>query len=123
MGLTLSCDHFVLSIKNNSSQDYFIDWNNSYYLQNGQYNGGFYFAGIVIKDRNNPKSDDIILPESTITKEIYPNILTEFYTNQLTQVVDWKKKGFPLGENGVYLTIKDGKGAKTTIKLNLKLSK
>ena len=119
LGNTIRCDHFTLSVKNKSSQDYFIDWNNTYYLKNGQSSGGFYFPGIVIKDRNNPKSDDVILAESTITKEIYPTILTDINSH----TGRWEVSGFPLAENGVYLTIKDSKGVKSVIKLNLLLSK
>lgn len=121
LGNTLRCDHFTLKVKNNSSQDYFIDWNNTYYLKNGQSSGGFYFSGIVIKDRNNPKPDDVILAESIITKEIYPTALTD--VDPYSRNFNWKVNGFPLGENGVYLTIKDNKGTKSVIKLNLLLSK
>ena len=56
------CKLFEVTLKNTTNTTLEIDWNRSYYLKNNQPDGGLYFDGIIIAQRNNPKSPDIILP-------------------------------------------------------------
>ena len=56
----------VLTIQNKTENEIEVVWDKTHYLDNGQTNGGFMFAGIIYADRNNPKPNDIIFPKSTI---------------------------------------------------------
>lgn len=114
---SLSCNHFVLTINNKTKENYFIDWNNTYFLNNKQVRGGFYFEGIIIKDRNQSKPNELILPDSASIKRIYPNVLTDYNSYTLK----WDQKGFSLGNNGIYLVLKDNKNEKEEIRMSIPL--
>jgi hypothetical protein len=90
---------FYLFIENKTNKDIEIIWDKTAYIKYDNTNGGFMFEGIVYKDRNNPKPPDIIFPNSTFSKSIWPNNLVGFYRG-------WYHGGMPMGNNGIYLTMK-----------------
>lgn len=111
---------FILSVQNKSKKDIVINWDKTLYIVNNQTSGGFMFDGILYKDRNNPKSPDIVFSGSRLEKTIYPNNLVEFVSTKYYS--DWVNNHMPEGENGVYLTLSiDGKDVNE--KLIVKLSK
>lgn len=96
------CNSFVLEIKNKSDKNIELNWNKTLYIHNGQTSGGFMFEGVLYAERNNPKSPDILFSKSTFLKEIYPNNLVEYVSGRHGS---WNNKVFPLGENGIFLTL------------------
>jgi len=116
LGRPLRCKNFTLTIKNKSNKDFFIDWNKSYYLHNNQAQGGFYFNGVVIKDRAQRKANALLLAKSNYMEMIYPNNLTYWDAG-------WWTDSFPLGNNGIYLTLLDVNNKPVKIKLSIPLRK
>ncbi len=96
------CKAFNLTVRNNTNENLELDWNKTLFITNGQTSGGFMFEGILYRDRNSPKSPDIIFPGGELSKNIYPNNLVEFYS-------EWSNEYIPSGNNGVYLTVIVGK--------------
>lgn len=92
----------VLQIENNTNKDIKINWNKTYFIDNGSSNGTFMFAGIVYKDRNNAKPDDIVFAQSRFSKRIYPNNYVVFNSGRYAS---WGHNGFGTGEFGVYLNL------------------
>lgn len=95
---------FILKINNKTNNDIELDWNKTYFIDNGKTNGGFMFEGIVFKDRNNPKVSDIIFANGQFSKVIYPNNYVVFSTTG--SYSNWEHNGFGVGEFGIYLTYK-----------------
>jgi len=113
------CESFRLTVRNKSNKNLELDWNKTLYILNGQTSGGFMFEGVVYKDRNNPKSPDMIFPAAELSKTIWPNNLVEYSSGRYG---GWSNNSMPSGENGVYLTVvADGKVISE--KLTMKLSK
>ena len=85
---------FELIINNKSKKDIRIVWNDSYFINNMNPDGGFMFDGIKYTDRNAPKQDGLIFPNGTFNKNIYPNSLVMFirydrYAEQLGLPSGW----------------------------------
>lgn len=97
---------FALQVDNRTEKEITIDWNRTMFLLNGQTSGGFMYEGVVYADRNNPKQPDIVLPNSTFTKMIWPNNLVDFSGGKYGS--GWYHKEMPEGKNGVYLTVQIG---------------
>lgn len=97
------CTKFELSMSNSTSETVEIDWNKSYYLNNGKPDGGLYFDGIVVAQRNNPRSPDIILPRTSFQKTLVPNNSLEL---ALFPLAHWSTKNMAGQLHGVYLTLK-----------------
>ncbi len=95
---------FLLKIKNNTDREMEIDWNKTSFMYSGATNGTFMFEGVVYKDRNAYKSNDIIFANSTFSKKIYPNNFVEFMGRY-----GWTHRNTGMGEQGAYLYIIDGK--------------
>ncbi len=95
------CRAFRLSVTNKSQNNIEVNWNKTLYIANNQTSGGFMFEGVVYRDRNNPKSPDVVFPNSTLTKTIWPNNLVNFQTGQYG---GWKHERMPAGDVGVYLS-------------------
>jgi len=113
------CEKFRLSVKNKTDKNIELNWNKTLYIVNGQTSGGFMFEGIVYRDRNSPKSPDIIFANGELTKGIWPNNLVGFSSGKYG---GWRHGSMPRGENGVYLTVNiDGK--EISEKLTLSLSR
>jgi len=95
---------FVFSIINKTDRNIEINWNKTLYIRGGQTSGGFMFAGVVYKDRNNPKPPDIVFGNNKCDKGLLPNILVDYHSRK------WRHYSMPQGENGVYLSLLiDGK--------------
>ena len=76
------------------------------------------FEGVVYKDRNNPKSSDMIFAKGNILKTIYPNNLVSFSGGQYG--AGWIHGSMSSGENGVYLsTLVDGKEINEKLTVNI----
>jgi len=73
------CRSFSLTIENKTDKDIELDWNKTLYISNGTTSGGFMFEGVVYKDRNNPKTPDIIFAKSKFSKTIWPNNLVNCF--------------------------------------------
>ena len=95
-----SCKSFSLTIRNKTDKDIEVDWNKTLYISNGQTTGGFMFEGVVYKDRNNPKSPDMIFANGTFSKTIWPNNLVSFSGSS------WYHEEMSIGDDGVYLVVK-----------------
>lgn len=110
------CKAFVLTVSNKTASNLEIDWNKTAYIEEGQTNGGLMFGGIQYIERNYPKQPpDIIFPNITFKKTVWPNNLVFFASKE------WNHGRMPVGENGIYLVIKiDGK--EITERLTIKLS-
>jgi hypothetical protein len=97
------CKMFELTINNLTNETIEIDWNRSYYINNGKADGGLYFDGIVVAQRNNPRSPDIILPKMQITKNLVPN---NHLNLALFPLAHWETKTMVGSSQGIYLTLK-----------------
>lgn len=102
-----TCQTFELSLDNKTNGTIEIDWNRSYYINNGKPDGGLYFDGIIIAQRNNPRPPDIILPMSNFKRRLVPS--NNFSLN-VFPLAHWAIKTFDGKSHGIYVTIKvDGK--------------
>jgi len=97
------CKMFELTLNNLTNETVEIDWNRSYYINNSKADGGLYFDGIVVAQRNNPRSPDIILPGTQFTKNLVPN---NHLNLALFPLAHWETKTMVGPSQGVYLTIK-----------------
>jgi hypothetical protein len=112
------CKVFELTLNNKTEETLEIDWNRSYYINNGKADGGLYFDGIVIAQRNNPRPPGIILPKSSLSKALVPNNHFELGGFPL---VHWKVKPLEGNSHGVYVTLKSGsKEEIVNVSVNLK---
>jgi uncharacterized protein YceK len=112
------CSAFELTVSNKTATNLEIDWNKTAYIQAGQTHGGLMFDGIVYTARNNPKQPDIVFPNATFKKTVYPNNLVFFTTGQYG---GWTNSRMPVGENGVYFVVKVG-GKEITERLSTRLT-
>lgn len=110
----VGCKAFIFQLTNKSKEDILIDWNKTVYIEDGQSSGGFMFEGIIYKDRNAAKSNDVVFPGSTITKVIWPNNLVSYSPGRYS---GWQHRHMPMAKNGVYLLISDDKNKEQRIKL------
>jgi hypothetical protein len=114
-----TCNSFELTLNNKTEVTLEIDWNRSYYINNGRADGGLYFDGIVVAQRNNPRSPDIILPKSSFQKKLVPNKHLEL---ALFPLAHWKVKEFEGDSHGVYVTLKSG-AKEETLNVSVSLTK
>jgi hypothetical protein len=106
---------FDLTIENKKDSDIDLVWDKTYFIYNGQTNGGFMFEGIVFKDRNNPKSNDVIFAKNKFQKTIWPNNLVSFDTT-----IGWYHYPMNMGDNGIYITlIVNGKEIREKLLINM----
>jgi len=103
-------DSFALDIQGKTDSNIEIDWNKTLFISNGQTSGSFMFEGIVYKDRNNPKTPDIIFGKSRFVKRIWPNNLVDYNSGKYNS--GWVNRRLPSGDTGVYLTVKTPAGEK-----------
>jgi len=107
---------FELTIENKTNNDIDVIWDRTYYLNEGKTSGGFMNEGIVYKDRNNPRSPDVVFPKIKFQKTIMPNILVYFSAGKIA----WYHDQMPDGENGIYITlIVNGKEVREKLVVNL----
>ena len=112
------CKAFELTVSNKTAANLEINWNKTAYIQAGQTHGGLMFDGIVYAARNNPKQPDIVFPNATFKKTVYPNDLVFLITGQYG---GWTNGRMPVGENGVYFVVNVG-GKEITERLTTKLT-
>jgi hypothetical protein len=93
-------DSFALGISNKTDKNIEVVWDKTLFICNGTTLGGFMFEGVVYKDRNNPKPNDIVFPKQKFIKTIFPNTFVG-----LGQY-GWTHKCFPAGEVGAYVVMK-----------------
>jgi len=96
------CKTFNLTVVNKSAKDIKIDWNKTLFVSNGQASGGFWFEGIVIRDRNMPRAQEVIFASGSYKKTIAPN--ASMHLN-LFPLANWEIKPMPVGEGGIYLVM------------------
>ena len=73
------------------------------------------FEGIVFKDRNNSKSNDVIFAKNKFQKTIWPNNLVSF-----DRTVGWLHYAMDMGDNGIYITlITNGKEIREKLLINM----
>jgi len=96
------CRFFDLLIKNKTDKNIEINWNKTFFIDEGQTNGGFMFEGIVFKDRNNQKPPNIIFGKGKFQKSIYPNVLVYYEPGQF---LGWHHEKMQPGEKGIFLTL------------------
>jgi hypothetical protein len=116
-----ACKTFEVTLNNTTEETIEIDWNRSYYINNGKPDGGLYFDGVVIAQRNNPRSPDIILPKATFQRALAPNNSFEL---SMFPLAHWVVKTFKGDSHGIYLTIRaGGKEEAINVSVNLKQPK
>ncbi|WP_028601761.1 hypothetical protein [Ottowia thiooxydans] len=119
--MTSGCNAFMLTIKNKTAKNLEVNWNKTLYVFGAQASGGFMFEGVVYKDRNSPKSSDVIFGNGHLIKLIYPNDLVKYYGGRY--VARWDHEDMPFGENGIFLTVNvDGKEVTEKIVTSISIS-
>ena len=109
---------FVLHIHNKTSNKIEVDWNKTFYIYNGETNGGFLFENMRAGDRGKSMPPDIVPDDALFSKEIFPGVLAEFSSLAMATVYTPMKPG----ENGVYLAV-SAEGKEITEKLTVLLAR
>jgi hypothetical protein len=112
---------FRLKISNTGKNAVYLSWDKTYFIENGEAKTGFMFEGVRYIERDAAKKDMLILPGTTVEKEIFPNNKVFFIKN------DWmaRSAGMPTGwlhgnmkgQCGAYLNLHGNNYAK-----NIKLT-
>lgn len=98
---TGGCTSFELAIKNKTNKAIEIDWSKTKHIANGQTTGGLWYTGIVIRDRNNIRPPDLIMPNTTYSKTVTPSVSLELKSFPIA----WQINPMPSGTNGIYLSV------------------
>jgi len=114
---SFGCKSFNVLVENKSSTTLKIDWSKSQFISNNQAYGGFWYEGIVVRDRNMPRTPDVIFASGSYNKKVTPNILIDV---ALFPLVHWEIKAMPPGEIGIYLVM-EAEEKEKTMKLVTKL--
>ena len=97
----------LLEVQNKTNQDVTINWDDTFYLQAGQPNGGFSLQGTL---GARLKGFDIILAHETYVTTIYPVALAD--SSGISTLSDprlnWAHKAMPKGENGIDIQLRVG---------------
>lgn len=112
------CKTFDVSITNKTSETLKIDWNKTQFVSNNQAIGGFWYEGIVIRDRNMMRAPEVIFGSGAYNKKIAPNISMDL---SLFPLAHWVIKPMPVGEAGVYLVL-DVAGKEVSLKMTTQLN-
>lgn len=101
---------FLLFLRNKTDKELEIVWDKTLFIYNGQMNGGFMFEGVIHEDREKLKPPDIVSPQGTFLKKIWPNSLVFYYVPEKRAYYEgaWIHRELNPGQNGVYLTVKYG---------------
>lgn len=119
-GMQFGPEAFVISIQNKTDSTLEIDWNRTLFLDNGQSRGTFMFEGVKFSDRNAQKAPDIVGPNGSFKKSIWPN--TNVY---YSSGIGWSHKNMlgysgRTGKYGVSLSVKvDGKEIRQQVELTI----
>jgi hypothetical protein len=97
----------LLRVRNKTNQDVTINWDDTFYLQAGQPNGGFSLEGTL---GARLKGFDVILAQETFVMTIYPAVLAD--SSGISTLSDprlnWVHRAMPTGENGVDIKLRVG---------------
>jgi hypothetical protein len=97
----------VLEVRNKTDQDITINWDDSFYLQAGQPNGGFSLEGTL---GARLRGYDVIFARETFVVTICPAVLAN--TSNIGTLSDpklnWVHRPMPRGENGIDLKVMVG---------------
>ncbi|UCE83088.1 MAG: hypothetical protein JSV47_00655 [Deltaproteobacteria bacterium] len=109
-GDTQTFKSFLLFLRNKIDRELEVIWDKTLFIYNGEMQGGFMFEGISHKDRDKPKPPDILPPNGTFRKRIWPNSLVFFFVPERARFREgsWIHREMNPGQNGVYLTVKSG---------------
>lgn len=109
---------FNLSVTNKTNRNIEIVWDKTLFISKGSTNGRFMFDGVVYKERNNPRPNDIVFGNTTFNRLILPNNLVEFLG---ASSIGWFHNIIQPGENGIYITLKvDEKEVAETVLVNIR---
>ncbi len=97
----------ILEVRNKTGQDVTINWDETFYLQAGQPNGGFSLEGTL---GARLRGFEIILARETFVTTIYPVILAN--PSGISTLSDprlnWAHKPMPKGDNGILIKLRVG---------------
>jgi hypothetical protein len=99
---------FELTIFNKTDKEMELNWNKTYFLDGNQAKGGFILEDGSYRDMDMNKLPDIIFPNSSFHKIIYPKAYYRY-----DKTIGWYHAGTGVGKQGIYLSISlDGKEIK-----------
>jgi hypothetical protein len=106
-GINVGYTGILLEVHNKTNQDVTINWDDTFYLQTGQPNGGFSLQGTL---GARLRGFDIILANETYVTTIYPVALAD--SSGISTLSDprlnWVHKAMPTGENGISIKLRVG---------------
>jgi hypothetical protein len=106
-GINVGYTGILLEVHNKTNQDVTINWDDTFYLQAGQPNGGFSLQGTL---GARLRGFDIILANETYVTTIYPVVLAD--SSGISTLSDpklnWVHKAMPTGENGISIKLRVG---------------
>ena len=94
---------FNLSVTNKKNRNIEIVWDKTLFILKGSTNGRFMFDGVVYKERNNTRPNDIVFGNTTFNRLILPNNLVEYINSP---GLGWFHNTIQPGEDGIYITFK-----------------
>lgn len=111
----------TVTLENKTKDDIRIVWNDSYFIYNGNADGGLMPEGTKFVDKDAPKQDFLVLPEMTSNKTVWPSNYVIYIPYDRLAVsmglpAGWENKALKEGSNGVYILVK-GKNYENRIKL------
>ena len=101
---------FALFVVNKSPNDLRLSWDDSYFIENGQAKGGFMFEGVSYANRDAPKKDLLVLPNSKVALEVFPT------SRVMHSEIGWLHAAMNDGEYGGYFKL-TGKNYQKQVKL------
>ena len=105
-GISVGYTGILLEVRNRTSQDLTINWDETLYLEGGTPNGGFSLGGAT---GGKLRGFDIIFAHETYVTTIYPTVLTNTAgIGTLTEPKFGDHKPMPKGENGIALKLRVG---------------
>jgi hypothetical protein len=120
-------NRFRYSFTNKTDGDLIIDWEKSYYIQNGKRYGNFGWEGLTFEELKNIKENPqtTVAPKQTETDEIFPLMLIGWREEGVLKEDKTPEAGFtlgviPAGEAGLSIAVlKDGKVLRKTISVKI----
>ncbi|MFO7558057.1 MAG: hypothetical protein R6X10_04435 [Desulfobacterales bacterium] len=77
---------FRLIVKNKTSSNLVVDWDNAFYTEDGVRKGGFMHDGMEFESRNDPMGTVTVRGRDIYIKTIWPSVLAEGTKDQWTQM-------------------------------------
>ena len=107
----------VLTVENKTDADIEIDWNRTQFIHNGATNGGFYYQGIIVANRDAPRRNETIIGNRTFRRNLSPSAMAFWFCLD-PRACWWEPNFLPFGENGILLTLMIN-GQRVQEKMNL----